>query len=114
MKDTGSSSRVVDKFQGRPIRDAISRIRFSPNDDDDLLLISSWDSVLRLYDVSNDVLRLEANGGGAPLLDCCFQNDRHSSHAFAASSDSTVRRLLRKTYSYCLTKCLWGDYFCAL
>ncbi|KAG2707055.1 hypothetical protein I3843_05G118500 [Carya illinoinensis] len=70
----------------KPIRDAISRIRFAPYSNN--LLISSWDSSLRLYDVDGSVLRLEARSEAAPL-DCCFQNE---SVAFSAGSDGFVRR----------------------
>lgn len=102
------------KFEN-PIRDAISRIRFAPKSDN--LLISSWDSVsgtillgstmwssyhfwlfnnksrffaqsLRLYDVGNSALRLEASSEAA-LLDCCFQNE---SVAYSAGSDGFIRR----------------------
>ncbi|CAB4264699.1 unnamed protein product [Prunus armeniaca] len=73
------------KFEN-PIRDAISRIRFAPKSDN--LLISSWDSSLRLYDVGNSALRLEASSEAA-LLDCCFQNE---SVAFSAGSDGFIRR----------------------
>lgn len=70
-----------------PIRDAISRIRFASHSNN--LLISSWDSSLRLYDVVGSVLRLEAPCEAA-LLDCCFQSDE--SVAFSAASDGSVRR----------------------
>ncbi|KAJ4972836.1 hypothetical protein NE237_006010 [Protea cynaroides] len=73
------------KFEN-PIQDAISTIRFAPRSNN--LLISSWDSVLRLYDVDNSVLRLEAPAEAA-LLDCCFQNE---SVAFSVGSDGCVRR----------------------
>ncbi|KAI9111681.1 hypothetical protein K1719_017371 [Acacia pycnantha] len=69
-----------------PIGDAISRIQFAPNGNN--LLVSSWDSSLRLYDVDNSVLRLEAPSEAA-LLDCCFQDDFV---AFAAGSDGLIRR----------------------
>ncbi|KAF8389771.1 hypothetical protein HHK36_024290 [Tetracentron sinense] len=69
-----------------PIGDAISRIRFAPKSNN--LLISSWDSVLRLYDVDSSILRLEAPSEAA-LLDCCFQDD---SAAFSVGSDSCIRR----------------------
>ncbi|MCI32955.1 mitotic checkpoint protein BUB3-like, partial [Trifolium medium] len=49
-----------------PIGDAISRIQFAPNSNN--LLISSWDSNLRLYDCDASVLRLEAPSEAA-LLD---------------------------------------------
>ncbi|XP_057448163.1 mitotic checkpoint protein BUB3.3 [Lotus japonicus] len=68
------------------IGDAISRIRFAPHSNN--LLISSWDSNLRLYDVDASVLRLEASSEAA-LLDCCFQDD---STAFTAASDGCIRR----------------------
>ncbi|CAJ1931979.1 unnamed protein product [Sphenostylis stenocarpa] len=68
------------------IEDAISRTRFAPHSNN--LLISSWDSSLRLYDVDASVLRLEAPSQD-PLLDCCFQNDVV---AFSAASDGLIRR----------------------
>ncbi|CAH9083142.1 unnamed protein product [Cuscuta epithymum] len=69
-----------------PIRDAISRIRFSPHSNN--LLISSWDCKLRLYDIQRSELILESPGEAA-LLDCCFQSD---SVAFSAASDGSVHR----------------------
>lgn len=68
------------------IEDAISRTRFAPHSNN--LLISSWDSSLRLYDVDASLLRLQAPSQ-APLLDCCFQNDVV---AFAVATDGLVRR----------------------
>ncbi|XP_027914327.1 mitotic checkpoint protein BUB3.3 [Vigna unguiculata] len=68
------------------IEDAISRTRFAPHSNN--LLISSWDSTLRLYDVDASLLRLQAPSQ-APLLDCCFQDDVV---AFAVSSDGLIRR----------------------
>ncbi|GAU43228.1 hypothetical protein TSUD_241180 [Trifolium subterraneum] len=70
-----------------PIGDAISRIQFAPNSNN--LLISSWDSNLRLYDFDGSVLRLEAPSEAA-LLDCCFQQD--DSVAFTVASDGFIRR----------------------
>lgn len=69
-----------------PIRDAISRIRFAPQSNN--LLISSWDSNLRLYDIESFQLRTEARTEAA-LLDCCFQNEYV---ALSAGSDCSVRR----------------------
>lgn len=68
------------------IGDAVSSIRFAPLSNN--LLISSWDSNLRLYDVDGSLLRLEAPSQ-AGLLDCCFQNE---SLAFSAGSDGCIRR----------------------
>ncbi|KAF4374164.1 hypothetical protein G4B88_020556 [Cannabis sativa] len=69
-----------------PIQDAISSIQFAPQSNN--LLISSWDSCLRLYDVDGSVLRLEASSE-ASLLDCCFQNELVG---FSAGSDGSIRR----------------------
>ncbi|XP_057481996.1 mitotic checkpoint protein BUB3.3-like [Actinidia eriantha] len=73
------------KFEN-PIRDAVTKIRFAPKSNN--LLISSWDSSLRLFDVDRFVLRVEAPSEAA-LLDCCFQNELV---AFSAGSDGCVRR----------------------
>ncbi|KAK8659304.1 hypothetical protein V6N13_029510 [Hibiscus sabdariffa] len=69
-----------------PIRDAISRIRFAPQSNN--LLISSWDSSLRLHAVDCSQLRLEASFEAA-LLDCCFQEE---TVAFSAGSDGSITR----------------------
>ncbi|XWS23138.1 hypothetical protein CRYUN_Cryun29cG0095300 [Craigia yunnanensis] len=69
-----------------PIREAISRIRFAPQSNN--LLISSWDSRLRLYDVDCSQLRLEVPSEAA-LLDCCFQEE---SVALSAGSDGSIIR----------------------
>ncbi|KAL1804288.1 hypothetical protein DCAR_0935949 [Daucus carota subsp. sativus] len=73
-------------FGDNPIGDAISRIRFAPTSDN--LLISSWDSNLRLYDTESCKLRAQARTE-APILDCCFQDE---SFALAASADCSIKR----------------------
>lgn len=74
------------QFEENPIEDAISRIRFAPASNN--LLISSWDTNLRLYDVDRSRLIFEASGEAA-LLDCCFHGD---SAAFSAASDCSITR----------------------
>ncbi|CAA7399384.1 unnamed protein product [Spirodela intermedia] len=69
-----------------PMGDAISRIRFAPRSNN--LLISSWDAVLRLYDVDASDIRLEVRSEGA-LIDCCFVDE---SAALSAGSDCCIRR----------------------
>ncbi|VFQ97486.1 unnamed protein product [Cuscuta campestris] len=69
-----------------PIRDAISRIRFSPHSNN--LLISSWDRSLRLYDIQRSKLILESPGEAA-LLDCCLESE---TVAFSAASDGSIYR----------------------
>ncbi|KAK3027378.1 hypothetical protein RJ639_040176, partial [Escallonia herrerae] len=71
---------------GNPIQDAVSRVRFAPKSNN--LLIASWDSSLRLYDVSSSRLRLEAPTEAA-LLDCCFQNE---AVALSAGHDGSINR----------------------
>ncbi|KAD2804100.1 hypothetical protein E3N88_37477 [Mikania micrantha] len=74
------------EFQKSPIRDAISRIRFAPASNN--LLISSWDTNLRLYDVDGSKLAFETSGEAA-LLDCCFQG---KTAAFSTGSDGSITR----------------------
>lgn len=69
-----------------PITDAISRVRFAPISNN--LLISSWDSSLRLFDVSGSVLRLDFQGD-VQLLDCCFQDELV---AYAVGCDGSIYR----------------------
>ncbi|AES96908.2 putative transcription factor WD40-like family [Medicago truncatula] len=82
-KNSSSKSKIL----SIPIGDAISRIQFGPNSNN--LLISSWDTNLRLYDFDASVVRLEANSE-ASLLDCCFSED--DSVAFSVASDGFIRR----------------------
>ncbi|XP_066367129.1 mitotic checkpoint protein BUB3.3-like isoform X2 [Miscanthus floridulus] len=65
---------------------AASRVRFAPTSNN--LLVSSWDSGLRLYDADEGTLRVNAESEAA-LLDCCFEDE---SSAFACGSDGSVRR----------------------
>ncbi|TVU44941.1 hypothetical protein EJB05_04404 [Eragrostis curvula] len=65
---------------------AVSRVRFAPSSNN--LLVSSWDSGLRLYDADAGTLRFTA-ASKAALLDCCFEDE---STALACGSDGSVRR----------------------
>ncbi|XP_010415586.1 PREDICTED: mitotic checkpoint protein BUB3.3 [Camelina sativa] len=69
-----------------PIEDAVSRLRFSPESNN--LLVASWDSYLRLYNVESSSLSLELYSQAA-LLDCCFEDD---STSFSSGSDGFIRR----------------------
>lgn len=101
-----------------PITDAVSRIRFAPQSNNLLIsswdsvtlslspprlyfflsiseaifiksrIFFSYLQMLRLYDVSSSVLRLEAPSEAA-LLSCCFQEE---TVAFSVGSDCCVRR----------------------
>lgn len=70
-----------------PPTDGISRVVFSRTSD--LLLASSWDKCLHLYDGASR----QARGHyphQAPLLDCCFESDQV---AFSAGVDGNIRRV---------------------
>ncbi|KAL9251323.1 Mitotic checkpoint protein BUB3.3-like protein [Drosera capensis] len=77
-----------------PIRDAITRMRFAPMSNN--LLISSWDSTLRLYDVDGSKLRGEFESDFL-LLDCCFGDE---GEAYAAGSDGSVCRFDLRSGNY--------------
>ncbi|CDJ63828.1 mitotic checkpoint protein bub3, putative [Eimeria necatrix] len=55
-------------------RDTISSICFSPNHAKNVLAASSWDNMLRVYDVDNSDLISQHEFQAAPL-DCCFLSD---------------------------------------
>lgn len=54
----------------QPPEDGISSVKFSPNTSQ-FLLVSSWDTSVRLYDVPANSLRLKYQHTGA-VLDCAF------------------------------------------
>ena len=54
-----------------PPEDCISSVKFGPNSAQ-FLLVSSWDKSVRLYDVTNNNMRLKYTHDMA-VLDCCFQ-----------------------------------------
>ena len=51
--------------------DGISSLKFGPNTSQ-YLLVSSWDSTVRLYDVVSNQMRVKYSHS-APVLDACFQ-----------------------------------------
>ncbi|KAI8499538.1 PREDICTED: mitotic checkpoint protein BUB3-like [Branchiostoma belcheri] len=55
--------------------DGISAVKFSPTSSQ-LLLVSSWDCSVRLYDVSGNNLRNKYEHSSA-VLDCCFYDPVH-------------------------------------
>jgi len=58
----------------QPPHDAISRVVFSPVKTESLLLVSSWDSKVRLYDPSSNELKA-VHEYSHPVLDCSFLRD---------------------------------------
>lgn len=66
--------------------DIISSVKFSPNTNQ-FLLVSSWDSSVRLYDVVNNTLR-QKYYHDAPVLDCAFHD---SVRTVSAGLDNLVK-----------------------
>ena len=56
--------------------DGISSVKFSPNTSQ-FLLVSSWDTTVRLYDVPANSMRLKYQHSGA-VLDCAFYDPTHA------------------------------------
>ncbi|KAK9466485.1 WD40-repeat-containing domain protein [Lipomyces arxii] len=74
-------------------QDIVSALHFNPtNENSNLLLASSWDSTLNLYDTSVEGGRLLTRVDGvAPLLDCCW--DRSGRSAFIGGLENKVRQI---------------------
>ena len=53
-----------------PPSDGISAVKFGPNSAQ-FLLVSSWDTTVRLYDIVSNNMRIKYNHS-SPVLDCCF------------------------------------------
>ncbi|XP_068695816.1 mitotic checkpoint protein BUB3-like [Montipora capricornis] len=78
---------VPNEFQlDQPPSDGISSVKFSPTSAS-FLVVSSWDTSVRLYDVQNNNMRLKYNHAHA-VLDCCFQDGVHS---FSGGLDNTLK-----------------------
>lgn len=78
---------VPNEFRLQPSpADAVSSLQFGPNSNQ-FLLVSSWDSTVRLYDVVSNTLRLKYNHKG-PVLDCSFQD---AVHAWSGGVDCQVK-----------------------
>jgi len=81
---------MTDSLLTAPPGDGVSSMTFSPNSSDDFLLISSWDSTLRLYDIKLNIpLATHYFEGG--LLTCCFNED--GSQGFAGGLDNSVQSI---------------------
>ncbi|KAG0606938.1 hypothetical protein M758_9G180500 [Ceratodon purpureus] len=66
--------------------DGVTKLRFS--DHSDRLLVSSWDSKLRLYDIASHTMKAEFQCQG-PVLDGCFHDD---GSGYSACADSNLTR----------------------
>ena len=56
-----------------PPQDAISTVRFMPGINSPLLLVSSWDSTVGLYDINSNVLKHRYTHNQRPVLDCAIK-----------------------------------------
>eukprot|EP00923_Selenidium_pygospionis_P034635 GHVN01060298.1.p1 GENE.GHVN01060298.1~~GHVN01060298.1.p1 ORF type:complete len:180 (+),score=6.78 GHVN01060298.1:55-594(+) len=73
----------------KPPTDGITRLRFSPVNGEHRLIVSSWDSNLRLYDTAANEL-LASYDVQQPLLDCTFLQDSNSCACAGIGSDVTL------------------------
>ena len=65
-----SESRTEFKLKNPP-EDAISSVKFAPKSSQ-FLLVSSWDSSVRLYDITTNIERHKYTHD-LPVLDVCFR-----------------------------------------
>lgn len=80
-----SESRTEYKLKTPP-QDGITNVTFSPASSN-LLLASSWDKTVRLYDISSNV-QLIAFSHAMPVLDCSFKDQ---AHVLSGGLDNTVK-----------------------
>ena len=71
----------------QPPSDGITNVCFSPAPNSAHLLVSSWDSSVRLYDVTQNTLQLTHTHPYA-VLDCCFAEAEQS---FSGGLDKKVK-----------------------
>ncbi|EJD08042.1 WD40 repeat-like protein [Fomitiporia mediterranea MF3/22] len=70
-----------------PPFDSISTVKFSPSNPSHLL-VSSWDTTVRYYDIDANEEKCKFDHRAA-VLDCCFSSD--AKHAFTGGLDTSVR-----------------------
>lgn len=73
------------KLENLP-NDCVSAVKFGTSSNQ-FLLVSSWDTTVRLYDVTNNNLRVKYSHTSA-VLDCCFQD---AVHAWSGGLDAQVK-----------------------
>jgi len=73
------------KLNNQPL-DGISAVKFGPNSSQ-FLLVTSWDSTVRLYDVTTNNLRIKYSHS-APVLDCCFHD---AVHVYSGGLDNMLK-----------------------
>ncbi|EGO04069.1 hypothetical protein SERLA73DRAFT_130698 [Serpula lacrymans var. lacrymans S7.3] len=71
-----------------PPFDSVSSVRFSPTNPDHLL-VSAWDTTVRLYDVASNEQKAKFDHRAA-VLACCFSD---AAHAYSGGLDTCIREL---------------------
>ncbi|KAJ8503101.1 hypothetical protein ONZ45_g11153 [Pleurotus djamor] len=80
---------MSDQFElSSPPFDSVSQVRFAPTNPDHLL-VSSWDTTVRFYDVAANEQKCKFDHRAA-VLACCFSDD---AHAYSGGLDTYVREL---------------------
>ncbi|KIJ11703.1 hypothetical protein PAXINDRAFT_171655 [Paxillus involutus ATCC 200175] len=80
---------MSDHFEiSSPPFDSVSQVRFSPTNPDHLL-VSAWDTTVRLYDVTANEQKAKFDHRAA-VLACCFSD---ATHAYSGGLDTGVREL---------------------
>ncbi|OAV87346.1 hypothetical protein PTTG_00592 [Puccinia triticina 1-1 BBBD Race 1] len=74
--------------------DAISAVKFDPTNPD-LLLVSSWDKTVKLYNLSNasPTEPISVYPHPSPVLDVCFGTGKNAGRGYTASLDRGVREI---------------------
>ncbi|KAK9472360.1 WD40-repeat-containing domain protein [Dipodascopsis tothii] len=71
-------------------RDVISSVRFSPHSDDPVLLATSWDGTLSVYNAGSSPRLLSRVDSGSPLL-CSAWSPHNANMVFVAGLERQVR-----------------------
>ena len=78
-----------------PPEDGISAVEFCPHSPS-LLLVSSWDKTVRLYDVAANTQRA-AVSNSLPVLDCAWQDQ---SRVLSGGLDKAVKMMKKVAHSW--------------
>lgn len=82
---------MVHSFKLQPLAtDSISRMSFVSRDDQSILLVSSWDKNLYVYDVAKQRLIQKLNAGTA-LMACASRQGQAETY-YSAGLDGNIRR----------------------
>lgn len=92
-----ATSATIERELTGPPSDGVTNLTFSPYADTaSLLLVSSWDSFLRVYDTQRDTL-LTKFQHKSPVLDCCFGGDGATVVSSGLDGDVKVLNVQSKT-----------------